>query len=711
MSRRSNIANFNPRHSAPHLVMRLFTLLVAGLFAATTAAQPVADLSLQRVLAGAGTPYYYTRAQDVASTSLFPESTSATSGRLGVIVKTKGDALLGYAATPIGQNIYTLRVTDEELRAMAADTSLCRIAASPRHRLLTDRTRQATGTDRVLTGEGLDAPFTGRGVIIGVIDEGFEYRHAAFLDANAGSRVRYVWNRRIEGSQPTADIPDGGDGYNNTGGHATHTACIAAGRSAGGSNFYGMAPDAELIFIPSNLDNAELLEDAAFVSRVARAEGKPWILNLSFGSHDGPHDGQDLYSRTMDSLLLADGGFLVGAMGNEGGNKYHAAATLCSGEEPARFLLTPGGSEVMLEVWVQATDSLRHAVIRPFVLRDGSIDYDGIDFGTAFLEEVNPDNLKQHASLYMSRGVLYNSGGYLPVGIEVTATDAADIPVHAWTDEGFGIFYTPDARFAAGDDQYLVCEGGASVPSAIAVGAYTAGNTTERLNGSSVSFATRYPLEQICPFSNSGPYLGSGVKPTVAAPGAVVRAAVSKAAPDFSARGSALVEARTIDGEKYYYGYKSGTSMSAPAVSGILALWLEACPTLSRTQLEDILRTTSTTEDDALHWGYGRIDAYAGLKAALQFAAQSGIERTQQSDFPVALHRTADGWHILACRDTDGIRWRILDTAGRTLRQGTGTTLSQSNDILVPTTGLPQGIYLLHIVAGGKAKTKRFAVG
>lgn len=669
-------------------------------------AQPSLDLRLQRKMVE--------REQTASS---YTRSSLVNSETFPVLIATNQRGVVpSFEASPIVNGVFSANVTREQLIELANDTALSRIVYATKHRLLTDRTREATGTGLVQSGYGLDAPFTGRGVIIGVIDEGFEYRHAAFRNAEGQSRVRYVWNRRIDGSQPTAEIPDGGDGYTYTEGHATHTASIAAGATVAGSAFYGMSPNAELIFIPSNLDNAELLEDAAFVADVAQGEGKPWILNISFGSHDGPHDGLDLYSRTMNELLRTRGGFMVAAMGNEGGNKYHAMATLSAGDaEPQRFLLTATSTTPLFDVWVQAEDSARHVEMRPFVFRNGTIDYETVDFTSAFIEEINPDNRKQHANLCINRSELYESGGYMPVGIEVKRVDAEsvlqqleEIEIHAWTDEGFGEFYAPDERFVSGDDQYLVCEGGAAVPDAIAVGAYAAANTTERINGTTVSFATTYPIGKICRFSNSGPYLGNTQKPTVVAPGAVIRAAVSKHTPEFSARGSSLVESRSVDGELFYYGFKSGTSMSTPVVTGIIALWLEAYPQMTHDELIEILSETSYPAEDILHWGYGRIDAYEGLRAALQLAAQTGVERTQQSDAPIALQRDGNGWRILACRSVLQMSWRICDTAGRTLQQGLFGRLSQADEVNIPTGSLPRGIYILQIQTERSNIQKKF---
>lgn len=680
----------------------LSAFLPTLLIAVTGSAQPVMDIGLRRLLM-----------QDSVTQSVprrLPKvgMAGAEQGqRTPVIIQMRGGKE-PEAGTflRIGGDVYTARLTGKELSALAGNPDVSRVAMGHRHRLLTDHTREATGTNRVHQGEGLDAPFTGRGVIIAMIDEGFEYNHVSFTDAEGRSRVKYVWNRRIEGSLPTDAIPQGGDGYTGTSGHATHTTSTAAGREISGCSFYGMAPDADLILIPSDLDNAELLEDAAFVSQKAREEGKRWILNMSFGSHEGPHDGCDLYSRTMDSLVRQDGGFIVAAMGNEGGKKLHAGFEASDEGSVKRVLLRPSGQEAFIDVWAQSTDSLRHAVMRPFVVLDGAIRYDLVDFQSAFLEEINPYNRKQHANLLINSNALKWENDLLPVGIEVSDGDGTMF--HAWTDVSYGEFYRLDSRFVRPDDQYLVCEGGATVPSSIAVGAYTASNTTQRINGTTVSFASAYPLGSICRFSNSGPYLGEGQKPTVAAPGAVIRAAVAKTTPEFQAGNSSLVQKVTYDGEDYYYGFLSGTSMSTPVVTGILALWLEACPTLTYEGLMEILRTCSHEETDSLHWGYGRIDAYMGLQAALQQAAVSGIDNTREADFPAVLKQTAEGWRVMSCRDCADIQWCITNIAGKTLRKGHSGSLRQGQDIFIHTTPLPQGVYILRLNINGKQRTKKF---
>jgi subtilisin family serine protease len=45
-----------------------------------------------------------------------------------------------------------------------------------------DKARSSAGVDKVHTGESLPMPYTGKGVVVGIIDGGFDYTHPAFTD-------------------------------------------------------------------------------------------------------------------------------------------------------------------------------------------------------------------------------------------------------------------------------------------------------------------------------------------------------------------------------------------------------------------------------------------------------------------------------------------------------------------------------------------------
>jgi subtilisin family serine protease len=112
--------------------------------------------------------------------------------------------------------------------------------------------------------------------------------------------------------------------------------------------------------------------------------------------------------------------------------------------------------------------------------------------------------------------------------------------------------------------------------------------------------------DQIASFSSRGPSPFGVVKPDLSAPGVRVR--------------SALGNSNTA------YGLKSGTSMAAPHVTGLVALLLEAKPDLSIEQIK-MLMTGQALQINASAcnskgipnnvFGWGRIRAYESVRAAL----------------------------------------------------------------------------------------------
>ena len=76
--------------------------------------------------------------------------------------------------------------------------------------------------------------------------------------------------------------------------------------------------------------------------------------------------------------------------------------------------------------------------------------------------------------------------------------------------------------------------------------------------------------------------------------------------------------------------------MAAPTVAGIIALWLEANPMLTRAELKDIIirsaRTDSFTEAKPDQFGNGKIDAKRGLEMILQGTAIRDIPDEQWNE-------------------------------------------------------------------------------
>ena len=72
-------------------------------------------------------------------------------------------------------------------------------------------------------------------------------------------------------------------------------------------------------------------------------------------------------------------------------------------------------------------------------------------------------------------------------------------------------------------------------------------------------------------------------------------------------------------GRTCFWGVSSGTSMAAPCVAGIVALWQEAHPHLTIEQVKSIMAASADKSNNAvgIRFGNGRIDAYQGILQVL----------------------------------------------------------------------------------------------
>lgn len=182
----------------------------------------------------------------------------------------------------------------------------------------------------------------------------------------------------------------------------------------------------------------------------------------------------------------------------------------------------------------------------------------------------------------------------------------------------------------------------------IAVGAYTVRN--EFTSYFDDEFKSRYDIGEITNFTSYG-YVNDGsnvAKPDVVAPGSYLLSAVNgNYAPYFETYGNPLpidkiesskylAQMVEYDGKNYWYEYMQGTSMAAPVVTGIIALWLQADPTLSVENVREIIAKTSDYDEacaaDPRRAGHGKINALRGLEYILASSGINDVCKDKDSD-------------------------------------------------------------------------------
>lgn len=617
----------------------------------------------------------------------------------------------GYGAKAISATVLTARLPLSAVPTVAKHPLLRFINSTRKHRPFLNKAREATKVTQVHTGEGLDTPYKGKDVIVAVIDQGFQYNHPAFSNANNQSRIIALWDHAGNGQPIYGNITETDDKQPDAGGHGTHVTGIAAG-SDRGNGYYGMAPEADLVIIPSSFDDADVLEEMLFIDSIAKAQGKPAVVNMSFGSTIGPHDGTTNYDQVMNEFIDGKAGRVItAAMGNEGEDNLHISHRFTTANDTVSFLVKPNASgNIFVDIWGQAGDASYHLTVIPSIFdpKTGNkrLLSSSMTARRNWFRELDTNNKKER---YLYGGSITGHDNTIAEPhLLVTITAPAGQEFHAWLAEERGKFLNSSARPVTNllnpDSDYCVGEGSASIPNAVAVGAYVSRLDWTSLDKKTYSFTSvsNDSVGQIAAFSNHGPSLGNKQKPTITAPGTAIISSMNRFVTDFNPNTDRLLtDSITVNGEKEYYGIMQGTSMASPAAAGIIALWLQANPNLTATEITEILRTTAIKDrftffsDWTKDRGYGKIDAYEGLKAAL--SKVSGLSAVHRSETPVTIQREGSIWRLLFGSAEQNARVEVFSMSGQLVKTLALGAVSPGTEATISFETLPSGVYVVRI--------------
>ena len=236
-------------------------------------------------------------------------------------------------------DLILMEASYSKLETLAAVKGVMKIDFGPRVRRQTDITRSVTQAGDVISGKGEKLPqaYTGKGVMVGVIDAGFDPTHPMLKDKDGKLRVKgyYAPGLTIPGGEQVIIGPDTLTGSALTkaddildtlkvkslgDSHGTHCITIAAGstmsdvKGVGGQPLGGMAPEADLLIATlgedegffdyigeNNLDGTalEFTESLLYMQNEAKKAKKPLVVSISYNSFDGWHDGTSNMARTL----------------------------------------------------------------------------------------------------------------------------------------------------------------------------------------------------------------------------------------------------------------------------------------------------------------------------------------------------------------------------------------------------------------------------
>ena len=567
-----------------------------------------------------------------------------------------------------------ISIPADKVDALVAIEGVKRVDATSKGELKTDVSLVETGVSLIDgTVPGIEEVYTGKGVTICIVDGGFDFQHPAFKDADGNSRLRCVYlpgndsGRKfiveddeagtIEYPGSVFDTPEliatlTTDAENLN--HGTHTAGIAAGaRSPLG--FGGMAPDADIVLV-STVAEENVNEIAfQFVAHYARQINAPVVLSASLNSHEGPHNGTGTMPELIDELSHYV--IPVFSVGNEGDKLLHIYKAFDEENSSLKaFLSRPfpffdEQGNISRSIDSAVCGYSRNALgendtlsVQIGMLNRSS---DEIVWQTAPLtitpsqDEVYIEVLSDDDEIlgeYMHGGLVFIYGNVIDGKLElhtvvngildrrwpffISLSSSSPIEMDLWeTTDRFDAFDNMEG-YTYGDSD-ISCGDWTSTPNVISVGDYVA-NTTKRVYTGDVSDESgNYTLNNITLYSSYGVSINGVAQPTVTAPGTNVVSSLSHYTCNQEI-------AEWMQWQGYPYGAMSGTSMSCPMVSGIIALWLQADSTLTLDDIKEVLAATSRndefTADSPIRWGYGKIDAAAGIEYIKRTTAVNNIE-------------------------------------------------------------------------------------
>ena len=626
---------------------------------------------------------------------------------------------------------------------------------SPRQAYPTvDVARQASGVDELHKGVAINddiIPYTGKGVVIGIVDGGINPQHIAFNDAQGQSRIMdYVFT---QSAYETEDNTFVADHYETNQilsapidyeceGHGTHTTSIAAGQCPQ-NLYYGVAPDADLVLttMGEKLYDDEIIYGIDAAIDYAERVKRPLVVSLSLGSALGPHDGTGEMTDFLAQRLSDKGQIVCFAAGNDGNpsNSFISLAKNFSNDNQplstcfARAMYGTPAQSAYMQVWSE-DERLVEICLHVIDLDSREIVYTSEYFSTKTHPQMSetlilsdtqmpeksllPELANYFDGVALIAGGISNQNGkhIIELLAEFEGIDEYSQYVLGFSlksDEGANVLLETNAStcyfksygiegFVNGNPNNSISDY-CSSPYVISVGSWNARSSAVDIEGNENFLNEDYFGNHgaVANYSSYGPLIGSDkTLPHVLAPGTNVVAAVASSETIYS---DLLIK----ESDGHYWGTKTGTSMACPFAAGVIALWLEAKPDLTRDQIVEIIENTSlvdsAVESAGSKAGAGKIDAYNGLKYI--YTQLSDVKKVATQLKPIVRQiSNCEIEVVMNVVDSDGVA-KIYSIDGIELAKSkfNGNIVRVSHNLNV-------GVYLLTIEAQGKRSTTRILI-
>ena len=566
---------------------------------------------------------------------------------------------LGVKVNAVLDGFIVAEVPSHSLHELTEQCGVRHISLAQPLQLCNDSARFMSNVNSLHQAVDRVVPLMGDGVIVGVIDSGIDFNHINLCDQSGRSRIRAVY--LPQDSTGLAPIVNGdtlpGSCYETPdeiatlttdyaeSSHGTHTTGTAAG-SCFANGLHGVAPGADIVVcgIPSReLTDVNIANALIYIFDYADRVGKPCVINMSIGSNEGPNDGSSFLCRTFDSLT-GPGRLCVLSAGNDGNAPICFHASIQGKGDTVTTLLRNQWGGLQREGYVSMwSDGAQNHATRLVVINrasgvleyaspffsnlpedsvftlssdtdaDFAVYYDGeVKFASALEPQYEADgslSAQGRFHSYWIYDVTSVKSGHL-LGLQYIAEQP--VALSGWCTKNT-YFYTFGLDGVTGGASVGSISDLATTDSVISVGAYCSRSFYESRTGETISIANCHPGE-IAYFSSFGPDERGVSRPDICAPGMAVLSSASRF--DTVSNQSSWPSPVTVNGIEYPYYSNVGTSMSAPVVTGVIALMLQVNGNLGPADVRDYLCRNALVDSDVLtgdpqRWGSGKLDAAA----------------------------------------------------------------------------------------------------
>lgn len=560
----------------------------------------------------------------------------------------------------------------DSVEALAGLQAVGTLTFGGKRKLKMDLARKAAHVDEVHDGFSLDGAFhsaSGAGVLLGMMDTGFQASHVAFNDDAGATRINRLWHYKSWlPSNMSTYTPSNISGYSydtRYESHATHVAGMMAGSyfgngdyaytpgAAGGALtirrsqpmvYYGVAPESTLAFAVGDLYDAVILDGVEHVVDYGRSMGMPTVVNLSLGANLGPHDGTDEFTAALNDL--GRDAIICISSGNEADMDMSITHTFESTATPLRTFIIPSADydetsiDQPIDVW-SADASPVTVTLYTYRISDGSMTQvatlssagsatistkTGMTAGTGKMVAAKDANSGRYGVRISPSTAFATTSGFR-MALEVKASKAGQ-KVNLYYG-GYGDFMSYNvAGFTSGSaDQSINCN--AIGDNLLAVGSFNTRKYFAILSDSKYAYSTAGETPgAVSSFSSYGTNPKGEILPHILAPGSTIISSFNRYYVSYARAEDQMTGTAPNGTATDYWSAMDGTSMASPFMAGVIALWLEAVPTLDVQDIKDVLAhsgvTDSYTKAKPQSSRYGKVDALAGMKYLLANYASVG---------------------------------------------------------------------------------------